>query len=406
MASRFWVGGGSSTNWDATANTNWAATSGGAGNQSVPTTGDDVFFDANSGVGTSVMNVALSLRSFDCNGYAGTLTHNSAITMTITGNDATAPGTVAFRLASGMTYPLGNSATSALSFTSTSGTSTITTTGKTTGNLTTNGAGGTFSLGDALTANILTVTAGIFTANNQNLSILSFSSSNSNTRTITMGSGTWTIQEMEERKRTGSFLNIELDAPTSSAEIDADDVDAPHCFLEQHRFLDLDEDGYREPYIVTVHKDSCKVVRIVANYRVEDIKDDGKRITRIPRGHYFVKYSFIPDPKGGFYDIGFGALLESLGETIDTVINQMLDAGHLQNAGGGLIASDVRFKKNKLTVSPGKFEQVGVNGDIRQKILHHQFAGPSPVLFNLLGMMIEAARDITAGQDSLTGDSG
>jgi len=168
----------------------------------------------------------------------------------------------------------------------------------------------------------------------------------------------------------------------------------------------LDEDGYREPYIVTVHKDSCKVVRIVANYRVEDIKDDGKRITRIPRGHYFVKYSFIPDPKGGFYDIGFGALLESLGETIDTVINQMLDAGHLQNAGGGLIASDVRFKKNKLTVSPGKFEQVGVNGDIRQKILHHQFAGPSPVLFNLLGMMIEAARDITAVKDILTGDSG
>ena len=96
-------------------------------------------------------------------------------------------------------------------------------------------------------------------------------------------------QEIEERKRTGTFLNIELDAPTSSADIDADDVDAPHCFLEQHRFLDLDEDGYREPYIVTVHKDSCKVVRIVANYRVEDIKDDGKRITRIPRGHYFVK---------------------------------------------------------------------------------------------------------------------
>src|SRR3989304_3041975 len=213
-------------------------------------------------------------------------------------------------------------------------------------------------------------------------------------------------QEIEERKRTGTFLNIELDAPTSSADIDADDVDAPHCFLEQHRFLDLDEDGYREPYIVTVHKDSCKVVRIGANYRVEDIKDDGKRITRIPRGHYFVKYSFIPDPKGGFYDIGFGALLESLGETIDTVINQMLDAGHLQNAGGGLIASDVRFKKNKLTVSPGKFEQVGVNGDIRQKILHHQFAGPSPVLFNLLGMMIEAARDITAVKDILTGDSG
>lgn len=36
MASRFFVGGGSSTNWSATGNTNWSATSGGANNDSVP----------------------------------------------------------------------------------------------------------------------------------------------------------------------------------------------------------------------------------------------------------------------------------------------------------------------------------------------------------------------------------
>lgn len=213
-------------------------------------------------------------------------------------------------------------------------------------------------------------------------------------------------QDIEERKLSGTFLDIELPAPPSSGEVDGDDSDAPHCFLEQHRFLDLDGDGYREPYIVTVHKDSCKVVRIVANYRVEDIKDDGKRITRIPKGQYFVKYSFIPDPKGGFYDIGFGKLLESLGETIDTTINQMLDAGHLQNAGGGFIGSGVRLKKNNIKVRPGHYEQVATTGDLRAQIYNHQFQGPSPVLFNLLGMMVEAARDITAVKDILTGDTG
>lgn len=213
-------------------------------------------------------------------------------------------------------------------------------------------------------------------------------------------------QDIEERKLSGTFLDIELPAPTSSAEIDGDDDDAPHCFLEQHRFLDLDGDGYREPYIVTVHKDDCKVVRIVANYRVEDIKDDGKRITRIPKDQYFVKYSFIPDPKGGFYDIGFGRLLESLGETIDTTINQMLDAGHLQNAGGGFIGSGIRLKKNDIKVRPGRYEQIATNGDLRAQIYNHQFPGPSPVLFNLLGMMVEAARDITAVKDILTGDTG
>ena len=209
-------------------------------------------------------------------------------------------------------------------------------------------------------------------------------------------------QDIEERKLSETFLDIELGTP---AEADNDD-DAPHMFLEQHCFLDLDGDGYKEPYIVTVHKDCCKVVRIVANFRMEAVKDNGKRITRIANDQYFVKYSFIPNPKGGFYDIGFGQLLESLGETIDTTINQMLDAGHLQNAGGGFIGTGIRLKKGgQIRVSPGKFEQIETSGKIGDQIHLHQFQGPSPVLFQLLGMMVDAAKDISAVKDILTGDT-
>jgi chaperonin GroES len=210
-------------------------------------------------------------------------------------------------------------------------------------------------------------------------------------------------QDIEERKLSGLWLDIDLPDPVADGD---NDEDAPHLFLEQHCFLDLDEDGYREPYIVTVHKESCQVVRIVANFRMEDVKDNGKKIIRIPKDQYFVKYSFIPDPKGGFYDIGFGRLLESLGETIDTTINQMLDAGHLQNAGGGFIGTGIRLKKGgQIKVSPGKFEQVETSGKLGDQIHMHQFQGPSPVLFQLLGMMVEAAKDITAVKDILTGDT-
>jgi len=83
-------------------------------------------------------------------------------------------------------------------------------------------------------------------------------------------------QEIEERQRNGTFLDLELPRQVSVEKegevIGAEDDDAPHMFLEQHRYLDLDGDGYREPYIVTVHKDSCQVVRIVANFRMEEIK--------------------------------------------------------------------------------------------------------------------------------------
>jgi chaperonin GroES len=209
-------------------------------------------------------------------------------------------------------------------------------------------------------------------------------------------------QDIEERKLSGIWLDLDLGTVQ-----DADnDEDAPHLFLEQHCFIDLDEDGYKEPYIVTVHKDSCQVVRIVANFSMDEVKDNGKRIVRIPKDQYFVKYSFIPDPKGGFYDIGFGQLLESLGETIDTTINQMLDAGHLAIAGGGFIGTGIRLKKGgQIKVSPGRFEQVETTGSLKDQVLPHQFPEPSVVLFNLLGMMIDAAKDITAVKDILTGDT-
>lgn len=47
MANRYWVGG--SGTWDPSTTTNWAATSGGAGGASAPTSADAAIFDANSG---------------------------------------------------------------------------------------------------------------------------------------------------------------------------------------------------------------------------------------------------------------------------------------------------------------------------------------------------------------------
>jgi chaperonin GroES len=208
----------------------------------------------------------------------------------------------------------------------------------------------------------------------------------------------------EERMRSGVWLEVDLGRPSSA---DGDEM-APHEFIEQHCWLDLDEDGYREPYIVTVHCETEKVVRIVANFEAEDIKqsEKGDRIIRIAKRDYFVKFGFIRDPKGGFYDIGFGQLLESLGAAIDTTINQMLDAGHLQNAGGGFIGSGVRLKKSQLRFSPGVYHTVDAAGSVlKDAIYNMEHPGPSAVLFSLLGMLIEAGKDITATKDILTGQT-
>lgn len=85
-ADRYWVGGGSNTNWNAAGNTNWSATSGGANNASVPTTGDVVIFDAN-GNSNCTINVNVSLLSFTVtSGYTSTITHNAQITISTGGS--------------------------------------------------------------------------------------------------------------------------------------------------------------------------------------------------------------------------------------------------------------------------------------------------------------------------------
>ena len=68
--------------------------------------------------------------------------------------------------------------------------------------------------------------------------------------------------EAIEKVRAGVWEEIELGLP----EGEDNDEDGSFEFLEQHCWYDLDEDGYKEPYIVTVCKESSEVVRIVARY--------------------------------------------------------------------------------------------------------------------------------------------
>ena len=175
MPDRYWVGGTAS--WDGTAGTKWSATSGGAGGASVPTTADDVFFDASSTGTVTIAAGNTGAKSINCTGFAGTITGTAAITVA---------GSVT--LVAAMTYTHSGTMT----FT---GTGTLTTAGKTFSSVTVDGVGITLTLGDALNINPrrISVTAGGFATANYNLTAAGFSSSNSNTRTITLGSSTITL---------------------------------------------------------------------------------------------------------------------------------------------------------------------------------------------------------------------
>lgn len=204
--------------------------------------------------------------------------------------------------------------------------------------------------------------------------------------------------DIEERERSGIFIECE--------DYEENEDDAPIKFLEQHCWIDLDDDGYKEPYVVTMLKDSGKVVRIVARYTVDDVDLLDDRVLKINPINYYTKYSFIPNPDGGFYDIGLGSLMVPLSDTINTIINQILDAGTKQNAGGGFIGSGLRLKSGNLRFSPGEYKPVNQSGNaIRDNIYNIEHPGPSQVLFQMLGLLIDAGKDISSVKDILTGDA-
>lgn len=208
--------------------------------------------------------------------------------------------------------------------------------------------------------------------------------------------------QMEERFRTGIYRRFEYqDAPDSDG-----DKDALQAFYEQHRRLDLDKDGYAEPYIVTLHKETRQIARIRANYDEDTIRVNKATggIIGVDPVEYFTKIPFIPNPDGGFYDIGFAWLLSPMNQAIDTVINQLLDAGTLANTGGGFIGSQLRLKGGTIRFQPGQFTEVDVPGGVvKDNIVPLTFPGPSPVLFQLLGMLVESGREIASVKDVLTG---
>lgn len=206
--------------------------------------------------------------------------------------------------------------------------------------------------------------------------------------------------DIVERIRGGLYRDISLDRLINNEELD---IDAPIEILEQHCYLDLDEDGYKEPYIVTVHADSGEVLRIV--HRVKSIEREGKKIQRIVPFHYFTDYHFIRSPDGGFYSMGFGTLLLPLNSAINTLINQLVDSGTLNNVQGGFIGRGLRLKNGEFRYKMGEWKVLDAASgtDLQKNIFPMPTKEPSQTLFNLLGALIEVGKDLTANTDMLSG---
>lgn len=225
--------------------------------------------------------------------------------------------------------------------------------------------------------------------------------------------------QIKERMRAGIYK--EYDNLFST---DDDEKEEQQELYEQHLLYDSDNDGIKEPWIVTVHKDSKKVLRIVAGYEPDSImvNSQGKvipltkldpqlikqaKLVKIDREQYFTSFPFLPSPDGGFYAVGFGQLVGPLTSVIDTLTNQILDAATRQNNGGGFYDKKA-FKgpKGNMHFEPGEYKPIDAptGGRIQDAFIDLPGNGPSQVTFSLLEMLLAAVKDVTATKDILTGE--
>jgi hypothetical protein len=201
MADRYWVGG--TQTWDNVVGTKWATTSGGAGGASVPSVGDNVIFDTNSGTGTVTVNTVNAA----CANF--TVTATQALSIQSSGSFSVSVNGSVFSLVAG-----GSASVANLRFNFNSAT-TLTTNGKAIGNMQLGALpANVIQLADNLTiTNGFTLDQGTFTTNNFNVTVgANFSCTGSSTQTVNLGSST------VEVKNTFSLAvsNITFNASTST----------------------------------------------------------------------------------------------------------------------------------------------------------------------------------------------
>ena len=207
--------------------------------------------------------------------------------------------------------------------------------------------------------------------------------------------------EVIERERAGLFVKDIHKQFKGDDEAKEQDL-----FLEQHCYEDLDGDGYEEPYIVTVHKESAKVARVIARYDADGVVEGkGGKVARIEPIHYFTKFPFLPAPNGKFHDLGFAQLLGPLNETINTLVNQLLDAGTLANLQGGFVGRGIKWQGGAMRFIPGEWKTIDVTGGIlRDNIVPLPTKEPSGVLFQLLGSLTEMTDKLASVSEVMSGE--
>lgn len=198
---------------------------------------------------------------------------------------------------------------------------------------------------------------------------------------------------------------------------------------EQYCWIDLDGDGYEEPYVVVFDIGSSQVRRIFPRFLPSGVKlSDGQKLSRyqradsegqvdydLPKGvkvssitpvRVFTKVPFIPSPDGGFYDLGLGDLAGPINWAVNSGLDSLFDASTIKNLGGGFLGRAFKGRGGPMTFAPQQWYPLDNAGDdIRKSVMPLPVPEPSEVMFKLIGFLVQYAERIVSSTDIQMGES-
>lgn len=214
----------------------------------------------------------------------------------------------------------------------------------------------------------------------------------------------FSLNDLIEHSRAGVFLEDPVNKLINQYSESQSDIIVD--IIEQHAFADLDEDKYAEPYIITFIKATGEILRIAPRFSSENVKIKNDKVVYIEPDHYFTDYHFLTSPKNKFQSVGFGILMLHLNETVNTILNQLTDAGQLANLQTGLLDSKAKFiESGDMNLEPGEFRKVKTNIPLRDAVHMVNYKEPSSVLYQLLGLLIQASKSLSSSTEVMSGSS-
>lgn len=180
-----------------------------------------------------------------------------------------------------------------------------------------------------------------------------------------------------------------------------DNIDGIRRVYHIFTWLEIEDDkfsnGERCPYILMIDENERSVVGLYRNW-----EDGDDSFTKLD---WIIEFKFIP--WRGAYAIGLPHLIGGLSAALTGALRALLDSAHINTAPTMLKLKGAKISGQSTTIEPTQVAEIeGAPGvdDVRKIAMPVPFNPPSPVLFQLLGWLTDAAKGVVTTSEEKIAD--